>query len=74
MVTLAERPFGTSAATHTIDFTGDGEVYVATHVRIRLPTQGVSLSLAEVEVMGYVSYPYSELDYTRKCPRLCVSL
>ncbi|EJK59261.1 hypothetical protein THAOC_20542, partial [Thalassiosira oceanica] len=41
----------TSDAIQTIDFTDD--VYVATGVRIRLPNPGV-LSLAEVQVMGFV--------------------
>ena len=54
--TLVEQQFGTSAAIQTIDFTVDEEVYVATLVRIRLPftSSEKCLSLAEVEVMGYV--------------------
>ncbi|EJK52836.1 hypothetical protein THAOC_27855, partial [Thalassiosira oceanica] len=49
---LVERELGTSDAIQTIDFTDD--VYVATRVRIRLPNPGV-LSLAEVQVMGFVT-------------------
>ena len=50
MEMLHEREFGSSAAVHNIDFTDD--IYVATHVRIRLP-RSVDLSLAEVQVMGF---------------------
>ncbi|EJK63323.1 hypothetical protein THAOC_16025, partial [Thalassiosira oceanica] len=61
---LVEKEFGTSEAVMTVDFTDEEEVYVATRVRIRLPSTGI-LSLAEVEVIGYVPYPHSELVYTR---------
>ncbi|EJK72342.1 hypothetical protein THAOC_06137, partial [Thalassiosira oceanica] len=48
----------TSDAIQTIDFTDD--IYVATRVSIRLPNPGV-LSLAEVQVMGFVRGPIHQI-------------